>query len=64
MSTWPCCQVEQQSRDLDPNGAVVIDAGLVHRFANAGGLRILITYGSACATRTLVARGVTQPVEA
>jgi putative monooxygenase len=60
------CQLEEQSRDLGPNEAVVIDAGLVHRFANAGEgrLRIRFTYGSAFATRTLVATGVTQPVEA
>jgi putative monooxygenase len=57
------CQVEEQSRDLGPNEAVVLDAGPVHRFANAGEgrLRILSTYGFAFATRTLPATGVTQP---
>jgi len=58
------CQVEERSRDLGPNEAVVIDAGPVHRLANAGGqLRILFTYGSTFPARTLMATGVTQPVE-
>lgn len=59
------CQVEAETRDLTPNMAVFIEAGVAHRFENPGGgrLRILFTYGSAHATRTIVASGETVAVE-
>ncbi len=59
------CQVENETRDLTPNMTVLIEAGVTHRFENRGSgrLRILFTYGSANATRTIVSTGETVAVE-
>jgi putative monooxygenase len=59
------CQVESDRQQLDPYMTVIIDAGVHHRFENAaeGRLRILWTYGSPRATRTIVATGETFAVE-
>lgn len=59
------CQVEADERELVPYMTVIIDAGVRHRFLNADGgkLRILWTYGSRDATRTIVGTGETLPVE-
>lgn len=59
------CQVEADECELVPNMTVIIDAEVRHRFRNAGEgkLRILWTYGSCDATRTIVGSGETLPVE-
>lgn len=50
--------------ELEPFDATFVPAGVVHRFANHGAstMRILWTYGSIDATRTLAATGKTFPI--
>lgn len=49
---------------LEPFDTTFVPVGLVHRFANPGAstMRILWTYGSVDATRTLAATGETFPI--
>jgi quercetin dioxygenase-like cupin family protein len=53
-----------QTTQLEPFDTTFVPAGVVHRFANHGAstLRILWTYGSVAATRTLAATGETFPI--
>jgi putative monooxygenase len=55
---------EGGANELEPFDTTFVAAGIVHRFANHGDttMRILWTYGSAEATRTLAATGETFPI--
>lgn len=57
---------DERSAELRPGDATLVSAGTMHRFANAGSapLRILWTYGSVDATRTLAATGETMRIGA
>jgi quercetin dioxygenase-like cupin family protein len=53
-----------EKTELAPFDTTFVPAGVVHRFANHGSstMRILWTYGSVEATRTLAATGETFPI--